>query len=131
MEREFEGQGYGAFKQAVGEAVAELLAPVRERYAELRADEDALERTLRAGAERAREIAVPTMAEVHSAMGLGASAQARAQHVRRGRAKEIELVIPITRHMKALDRPLVRPLLIVLLATLAWTVWAADLGVNL
>ena len=71
VEREFEGQGYGAFKQAVGEAMAELLAPVRERYAELRADEDALERTLREGAERAREIAVPTMAEVHSAMGLG------------------------------------------------------------
>ena len=71
VEREFEGQGYGAFKQAVGEAVAELLAPVRERYAELRADEDGLERSLRAGAERAREIAGPTMAEVHSAMGLG------------------------------------------------------------
>jgi len=71
VEREFEGQGYGAFKQAVGDAVAELLAPVRERYAELRADEDALEGTLRAGADRAREIAVPTMAEVHSAMGLG------------------------------------------------------------
>ena len=71
VEREFEGQGYGAFKQSVGEAVAELLAPVRERYAELRADEDALERTLRAGADRARELAVPTMAEVHSAMGLG------------------------------------------------------------
>jgi tryptophanyl-tRNA synthetase len=45
---------------------------VRERYAELRADENALERTLRAGAERAREIAGPTMAEVHSAMGLAA-----------------------------------------------------------
>ena len=53
VEREFEGQGYGAFKQAVGEAVAELLAPVRERYRELRADEAALERTLRAG-RRAR-----------------------------------------------------------------------------
>src|SRR5215213_1544392 len=71
VEREFEGQGYGAFKQSVGEAVAELLAPVRERYAELRADEDALQNTLRAGAERARRIAGPTMAEVHSAMGLG------------------------------------------------------------
>ena len=71
VEREFEGQGYGAFKQSVGEAVAELLAPVRERYTELRADEDAIERTLRAGADRARELAVPTMAEVHSAMGLG------------------------------------------------------------
>jgi tryptophanyl-tRNA synthetase len=71
VEREFEGQGYGAFKQSVGEAVAELFAPVRERYAELRADDDALASTLRAGADRAREIAVPTMAEVHSAMGLG------------------------------------------------------------
>jgi tryptophanyl-tRNA synthetase len=71
VERDFDGQGYGAFKQAVGDAVAELLAPVRERYAELRADEDALERMLRAGADRAREIAVPTMAEVRSAMGLG------------------------------------------------------------
>ena len=70
VEREFEGQGYGAFKQAVGEAVAELLAPVRERYVELRADEAAPRaRRSRAGAERAREIAVPTMAEVHSAMG--------------------------------------------------------------
>jgi hypothetical protein len=41
------------------------------------------------------------------------------------------LVIPITRHMKAIDRPLVRPLLIVLLATVAWTLWATDFGVNL
>jgi tryptophanyl-tRNA synthetase len=71
VEREFEGQGYGAFKQSVGEAVAEVLAPVRERYAELRADEAAIESTLRAGADRARELAVPTMAEVHAAMGLG------------------------------------------------------------
>jgi hypothetical protein len=48
-----------------------------------------------------------------------------------GVALKNSLVIPITRSMKALDRPLVRPLLIVLLATVAWTVWAADLGVNL
>ena len=71
VEREFEGQGYGAFKQSVGEAVADLLAPVRERYRELRADPGAIEAALRQGAERAREIAVPTMAEVHEVMGLG------------------------------------------------------------
>jgi tryptophanyl-tRNA synthetase len=71
VEREFEGQGYGAFKQAVGEATAELLAPLRERYAELRGDEEALERTLRAGAERARDLAEPTMVRVHEVMGLG------------------------------------------------------------
>jgi hypothetical protein len=33
--------------------------------------------------------------------------------------------------MKALDRPLVRPLLIVLLATVVWTLWVTDFGVNL
>jgi tryptophanyl-tRNA synthetase len=71
VEREFEGQGYGAFKQSVGEAIAETLAPVRERYRELRADEAGIEAALRQGAECAREIAGPTMAEVHSAMGLG------------------------------------------------------------
>jgi tryptophanyl-tRNA synthetase len=71
VEREFEGQGYGAFKQNVGEAVADLLAPLRERYRELRADPGAIEAALRQGAERAREIAVPTMAEVHEVMGLG------------------------------------------------------------
>jgi hypothetical protein len=32
--------------------------------------------------------------------------------------------------MKALDRPLVRPLLIVLLATLVWTMWVTDFGVH-
>jgi tryptophanyl-tRNA synthetase len=71
VESEFEGQGYGAFKQAVAEATAELLAPVRERYVELRGDEKGLERTLQEGAAHAREIAVPTMAEVHEVMGLG------------------------------------------------------------
>jgi tryptophanyl-tRNA synthetase len=71
VEREFAGQGYGTFKQAVGEAIAELLAPVRERYRELRADEEGLERTLQQGADRAREIAVPTMAEARAAMGVG------------------------------------------------------------
>ncbi|HEV7847408.1 MAG TPA: tryptophan--tRNA ligase [Thermoleophilaceae bacterium] len=71
VEREFAGQGYGAFKQAVGEATADMLAPVRERYLELRADEAALEETLRRGADRAREIAAPLMVEVHELMGLG------------------------------------------------------------
>ena len=56
--------------------MVELLAPVRERYRELRADADAIEAALRQGAERAREIAVPTMAEVHSVMGLGPSTAA-------------------------------------------------------
>jgi tryptophanyl-tRNA synthetase len=71
VEREFDGEGYGAFKTAVAEGVVELLAPVRERYAELRPDEQALERALADGAERARAIAQPMMVEVRSAMGIG------------------------------------------------------------
>jgi len=70
VEREFEGHGYGSFKEAVGEAVVELLAPVRERYRELRPDEAGLERTLAEGAERARAIATGTIAEVRTAMGV-------------------------------------------------------------
>jgi tryptophanyl-tRNA synthetase len=77
VEREFAGSGYGDFKQAVGEAVAERLAPVRERYAELRPDEEALEATLREGAERARSIASGTLVEARAAMGVGAAVGAR------------------------------------------------------
>jgi tryptophanyl-tRNA synthetase len=71
VEREFDGEGYGAFKTAVAESVVELLTPARERYAELRPDEQALERALADGAERARAIAEPMMVEVRSAMGIG------------------------------------------------------------
>ena len=71
IEAEFEGQGYGALKTAVGEAVVELLAPLRERYLELRPDEEGLEATLAAGAERARAIATEVMAEVRAVMGIG------------------------------------------------------------
>ena len=71
VENEFEGSGYGDFKAAVGDAVAELLGPVRERYLELRRDEAALEATLRGGGDKAREVASQTLAEVRRAMGVG------------------------------------------------------------
>ena len=71
VEREFDGSGYGDFKSAVADAVADYLAPVRERYAELRPDEAALERTLAAGAEKACAIAAETLADVREAMGVG------------------------------------------------------------
>jgi tryptophanyl-tRNA synthetase len=71
IEREFEGAGYGDFKKAAAEGVVELLSPVRERYAELRPDEGALEATLAAGAEKAHAIAAPTVAEVRDLMGIG------------------------------------------------------------
>jgi tryptophanyl-tRNA synthetase len=71
VEREFDGAGYGAFKQAVADAVIGYLAPVRERYTELRADESELERILEAGADKARAIATDTLDDVRRAMGVG------------------------------------------------------------
>jgi tryptophanyl-tRNA synthetase len=73
VESEFDGSGYGDFKSAVAEAVVDFLAPVRERYEELRPDEAALEETLAAGAEKAQALASATLAEVRSAIGIGPS----------------------------------------------------------
>jgi tryptophanyl-tRNA synthetase len=71
VESEFEGAGYGDFKQAVAEGVVEMLAPVRDRYADLRPDEAGLERTLALGAEKARSLAAPVLADVRERMGYG------------------------------------------------------------
>ena len=71
VEREFADARYGDFKQAVAAAVVDYLAPVRERYDEIRPDETALESTLAAGAEKARAIASGTLSDVRAAMGVG------------------------------------------------------------
>jgi tryptophanyl-tRNA synthetase len=71
VEARFDGSGYGAFKTAVAEAVVDYLAPVRERYQALRADEDALELILERGAEKARAIASKTLHDARLAMGVG------------------------------------------------------------
>ena len=68
-------RGYGDLKAAVAAAVVDYLAPVRERYAELRADEARLEAILADGAARAREIAGETLVEVRERMGVGAPSQ--------------------------------------------------------
>jgi tryptophanyl-tRNA synthetase len=71
VEEEFAEAGYGDFKKAVAEAVVDYLAPVRERYADLRPDEDALEAALAAGAAKAQALAAPVLADVRAAMGIG------------------------------------------------------------
>jgi tryptophanyl-tRNA synthetase len=71
VEAEHADARYGEFKAAVAEAVIEYLAPVRERYQQLRSDEGVLEEILSDGAARARAIAAPTVAEVRWRMGLG------------------------------------------------------------
>jgi tryptophanyl-tRNA synthetase len=69
IEARYDGAGYGAFKEDVGEAVVTLLAPIQERYRELRSDEDELRRLLAEGAEKAREASAPTLELMYDRMG--------------------------------------------------------------
>ena len=71
VEAELSGARYGELKGAVAAAVIDYLAPVRERYEQLRPDETALEAILADGAGRARAIAAETLAEVRARMGVG------------------------------------------------------------
>ena len=69
IEASYDGQGYGAFKQDVAEAVVELLAPIQRRYEGLRADEGELRRLLAVGAEKARAESAPTLGAMYERMG--------------------------------------------------------------
>ena len=69
IEREFEGKGYGAFKPVVGEAVVELLRPIREETQRLLADKAYLEGVYRAGAEKASYVAEKTLRKVYKKVG--------------------------------------------------------------
>jgi tryptophanyl-tRNA synthetase len=69
IETRYDGAGYGAFKEDVGEAVVTLLAPIQERYRDLRADEGELRRLLADGAEKARVESAPTLAAMYERMG--------------------------------------------------------------
>ena len=69
IETEFDGQGYGKFKPAVGEAVVETLRPIREETERLLADKAYLESVYRAGAERAGHVAEKTLRKVYKKIG--------------------------------------------------------------
>ena len=69
VEEEFAGKGYGDFKVAVGEAVIELLRPVREETNRLLADKAGLEQLYHAGAEKAAYMASRTLRKVHKKLG--------------------------------------------------------------
>jgi tryptophanyl-tRNA synthetase len=69
LERRYAGAGYGAFKKAVGDVVADTFAPIRERTEQMLADEDQLDKLLAHGAARARSVAGPTMATVRDRVG--------------------------------------------------------------
>ena len=69
VEAQFDGQGYGAFKEGVAEAVVELLAPIQHRYEALRADEGELRRMLAKGADKARQASTPVLETMYERMG--------------------------------------------------------------
>ncbi|MEO0030377.1 MAG: tryptophan--tRNA ligase [Pseudomonadota bacterium] len=67
---DFGGKGFGAFKPALGELLAEKLSPMAARYRELREDRAALDAILAKGAAKARALAVPTLDAAYAALGL-------------------------------------------------------------
>ncbi len=69
IEAHFVGKGYGALKGDVTEVVVEALRPIRERYEQLNADPDELDRILAIGAAQARAVAEPKIREVMAKVG--------------------------------------------------------------
>jgi tryptophanyl-tRNA synthetase len=69
IESRYDGGGYGQFKTDVAEAVIALLEPIQARYRELRDDPGELARLLAVGADKAREAAAPTLAQMYARMG--------------------------------------------------------------
>ncbi|MDY4192317.1 MAG: tryptophan--tRNA ligase [Oscillospiraceae bacterium] len=69
IEQEFDGKGYGDFKLTVGEAVAEHLRPIRERWEALMKDKAYLEECYKAGADKANAIAGRTLAKMYKKVG--------------------------------------------------------------
>ena len=68
--QQFAGRGYGDLKNAVAEAVAEFATPYRNRTLELLQERGELESILAKGADRAREVASATLADVYDKVGL-------------------------------------------------------------
>jgi tryptophanyl-tRNA synthetase len=70
LEERFSGEGYGAFKQALAEALVEGLRPLRERFEELTTDLGEVRRLMLEGARSASAVAEETMADVRARCGL-------------------------------------------------------------
>src|SRR3954470_16526782 len=68
--KQFAGQGFGAFKPALADAVVGLISPIRERLDELRRDPAELDRILADGAARATELGAPILARAKAAVGI-------------------------------------------------------------
>ena len=69
IEARYDGTGYGQFKSDVADAVVAVVAPIQERYRELRSDDAELQRMLAVGADKAREASAPTLEAMYDRMG--------------------------------------------------------------
>lgn len=67
---QFGGQGFGTFKPALGELLVETLAPIAQRFRELKEDRESLDAILARGAAKARDMAGRTLADTYRALGL-------------------------------------------------------------
>ena len=67
---QYGGQGFGAFKPALGELLVSKLAPIAERLNALRSDTAAIDAALQKGAAKARQLAEPTLDRTYQALGL-------------------------------------------------------------
>jgi tryptophanyl-tRNA synthetase len=70
IEKEFEGLGYGDFKTAVGQTVAETLRPIQEKHDQLMSDKAYLDNIMKDGAQRAEGLSYRTLRKVYKKLGL-------------------------------------------------------------
>jgi tryptophanyl-tRNA synthetase len=71
IEQHFAGKGYGDFKKEVAETVVEALKPLQEKYRELMANPETIEKMLQEGANKIRPMAEETLQQVKTKVGLG------------------------------------------------------------
>lgn len=69
IESEFDGKGYGEFKLAVGESVADLLKPIQKRIEELSRDKTYIDGIIKENAEKANYYALKTLRKVQKKVG--------------------------------------------------------------
>jgi len=69
LEKQYQGQGYGKFKQDLADAMVEFLRPIREKHHKLINDKSELDKILKIGAEKANQKASKKLAQIRDVLG--------------------------------------------------------------
>ena len=69
IEAEFDGKGYGDFKNAVAEAVVDTIRPIQDKYNDLMKNKDYLKQVYKSGADKANRTAMKTLSKVYRKVG--------------------------------------------------------------